>query len=72
MTTQELPKFCSIRQAAAAGILTEHHLRMLLAQGRLPGIYAGSRFRINMHLLVEQLDRESAEAAQKVPQLAVQ
>ena len=65
MTTQEIPKFCSIRQAAAAGILTEHHLRMLLAQGRLPGIYAGTRFRINMRLLAEQLDRESAEAAQK-------
>ena len=49
----------------AAGVLSEHHLRLLLAQGKLPGIYSGNRFKVNMRLLAEQLDKESAEAAQK-------
>ena len=45
---------------------------MLLAQGKLPGIYSGNRFKVNMRLLAEQLDKESAEAAQKAPQLSTQ
>ena len=65
MSSQTTADFCTIRAAAARGYLSEHHLRLLLAQGKLPGIYSGNRFKINMRLLAEQLDRESAEAAQK-------
>lgn len=72
MNTQTTTEFCTIRQAAAKGYLSEHHLRMLLAQGKLPGIYSGNRFKVNMRLLAEQLDKESAEAAQKAPQLSTQ
>ena len=72
MNTQTTTEFCTIRQAAARGYLSEHHLRLLLAQGKLPGIYSGNRFKVNMHLLAEQLDKESAEAAQKAPQLSTQ
>lgn len=56
-------KFLTIRQAAAIGILSEHHLRLLEKQGRLPGIRAGNRFLVNVPILVEQLDRESLAAA---------
>jgi len=72
MSSQTTADFCTIRAAAARGYLSEHHLRLLLAQGKLPGIYSGNRFKINMRLLAEQLDRESAEAAQKAPQLSTQ
>ena len=72
MNTRTTTEFCTIRQAAARGYLSEHHLRLLLAQGKLPGIYSGNRFKVNMRLLAELLDKESAEAAQKAPQLSTQ
>ena len=72
MDTQMKADFCTIRAAAARGYLSEHHLRLLLAQGKLPGIYSGNRFKVNMRLLAEQLDKESAAAAQKALQLAAQ
>lgn len=58
-------KFLTIRQTAATGILSEHHLRLLEKQGKLPGIRSGNRFLVNVPILVEQLDRESVEQAQK-------
>lgn len=57
----ENPKFLTIRQVAATGILTEHHLRLMEKQHKLPGIYSGNRFKVNYGLLVEQLNRESVE-----------
>lgn len=59
-----VPKFLTIRQTAATGILSEHHLRLLEKQGKLPGIYSGNRFKVNVDLLVDQLNRESAERVQ--------
>ena len=56
-------RFLTIRQAAATGILTEHHLRLLEKQGKLPGIRSGNRFLINVPILIEQLDRESLAQA---------
>ncbi len=53
--------FMTIRECAQTGILSEHHLRLLAKQNRLPGIYTGNRFKVNYPLLVEQLDRESRE-----------
>ena len=58
-------KFLTIRQTAATGILSEHHLRMMEKQGRLPGVRSGNRFLVNTALLIEQLDRESREQAQQ-------
>lgn len=58
-------KFLTIRQTAATGILSEHHLRLLEKQGRLPGVRSGNRFLVNTALLIEQLDRESMEQAQR-------
>ena len=57
------PTFLTIRKTAAAGILTEHHLRLLEKQGKLPGVRSGNRFLVNVPILVEQLDRESLAQA---------
>lgn len=65
MGTQMTADFCTIRAAAARGYLSEHHLRLLLAQGKLPGVYSGNRFKINMRLLDQQLDQLSAGAMRK-------
>lgn len=56
-------EFLTIRQTAARGVLTEHHLRLLHAQGRLPGIVTGNRFLVNLPLLNEQLEAESRRNA---------
>lgn len=61
--TRTAQKFQTIRQTAKTGILSEHSLRLMVAQGRCPGIYSGNRFLVNYDLLVEQLDRESRAAA---------
>ena len=58
---QEIPRFMTIRQVAATGILSEHHLRLMEKQGRLPGIYAGTRFKVNFQLLIEMLNRDRVE-----------
>lgn len=54
-----MPKFKTIRQVAATGLLSEHHLRNLVAQGRCPGIHSGNRFLVNIDALAELLDAES-------------
>lgn len=55
-------RFMTIREVAKTGILTEHHLRLLEKQNRLPGVRSGNRFKVNLPLLIEQLDAESREA----------
>lgn len=57
---RQLPIFGTIREVARMGIMTEHHLRQREAQGKLPGIYCGNVKRVNIRLLLEQLDTESA------------
>ncbi len=59
-----LPMFMTIRETAKTGIISEYHLRMMERQGKLPGVRVGNRFKVNVDLLVDQLNRESAERAQ--------
>lgn len=54
-------EFMTIRETAATGILSEHHLRLMQKQNRLPGIYTGNRFLVNYKMLVDRLNAESAE-----------
>lgn len=54
-----MPAMKTIRQTAALGILSEHLLRIMLKQGRLPGVYSGNRFLVNVDALVSQLNSES-------------
>ncbi|WP_419012735.1 hypothetical protein [Dysosmobacter sp.] len=60
-----MPIFKTIRQTAATGILTEHRLRLMVAQGIYPGIRTGNRFLVNVDALVELLDRQSREGVKK-------
>ena len=62
---KNIPTFLTIRQTAATGVLSEHHLRLMEKQGRLPGIRTGKTFRVNFEMLLAQLDRESAELVQQ-------
>lgn len=52
-------QFLTIRQTAALGVISQHHLRLMVAQGRCPGIRVGNRFMVNVPLLMEQLERDS-------------
>lgn len=54
-----MAEFKTIRQTAATGILSEHRLRIMVAEGRCPGIKTGNRFLINVSALAEMLDEES-------------
>lgn len=54
-----MPEFKTIRQTAATGILSEHRIRLMVAEGRCPGLKAGNRFLVNVGALAEMLDRES-------------
>lgn len=54
-----MPQFLTIREVARMGVLNENLLRSRLKQGKLPGIYAQSRFLVNLPALVEMLETES-------------
>ena len=61
------PQFPTIRQeAASGGTVTEYQLRLMLAQGQLPGFYVGKTFRINHAQLVERLNEMSTSKAKEV------
>lgn len=56
--------FKTIRQTAKQGVAPESLIRRLVAQGKCPGIYSGTRFLVNVEALTEQLDRQSREVVQ--------
>lgn len=51
----DYPRFMTIRQVAAQGVLTEHCLRLMAKRGELPCVYSGNRCLVNFDLLLEQL-----------------
>ena len=55
----ESAKFPSIRGAAKRGPLSEYCLRLMLKEGKLPGVYSGRKFLVNYDRLLEQLDHEA-------------
>lgn len=54
--------FKTIREVAETGLLAEFRLRMMLHQGKLPGITAGKKFLVNVDMLMDQLEKESKAA----------
>ncbi len=51
--------FKTIRQTAALGVLNEHRIRLMVAQGTCPGFKTGNRFLVNVDALIKQLEEES-------------
>lgn len=56
-----IPKFLTIREVAATGILPEYFLRRLAKEGKLPCIYSGRKCLINIDRLVDQLNGTSGK-----------
>lgn len=52
----KIPRFVTIRQAAATGILPEHTLRRFVKDGTIPSIKSGNRNLINLDRLIAQLE----------------
>ena len=52
-------RFMSIRQVAQTGLISEHCLRLMEKQGKLPGVYSGKKKLVNVQQLMAQLDSES-------------
>ena len=59
----EMPQFLTIRETAKTGILSEHSLRLMQKQGKIPHIMCGKKCLINYPLLLEQLTDESRRNA---------
>ena len=57
------PTMMTIREIAKTGLLSEHALRLLLKEGKLPAIYVGNKALINYDKLCEQLYNLDAENA---------
>lgn len=51
--------FKTVRQTAKHLGIFEHFIRALVAQGRCPGIYSGTRFLVHVDALREFLDEAS-------------
>ena len=59
---REDANYPTIRQAAKLGPLSEHSLRLLQKQGKLPGFFVGNHYRVNYTALMDQLRAESMKA----------
>ncbi len=55
--------YMTIREVARTGIATEYYLRLMVAQGKIPGVYSGKTFKVNYPMLVKLLEEESARNA---------
>lgn len=49
------PKMMTIREIAKTGLLSEHALRLLLKEGKLPAIYVGNKALVNYDKLRAEL-----------------
>lgn len=59
------PNMLTIREIAKKGLLSEHALRILLKEGKLPAIYVGCKALINYDKLCEQLENLNSSLTQK-------
>lgn len=56
--------FRTIRQIAQEGIISQHFLRQLVAEGKCPGIQVGNRFMVRREQLVEWLNTTSRQSVE--------
>lgn len=54
-------RFLTIRQTAKLGLLSEYQLRLWQKQGKLPGIYSGVKFMVNVPQLEQKLEELSTK-----------
>ena len=52
-------RFMTVRQVARTGLISEYRLRLLVAQGKVPGVYSGNRFLINYDQFIDMLNEQS-------------
>lgn len=55
ITMHDNPKMMTIREIAKTGLLSEHALRLLLKEGKLPAIYIGNKALVNYDKLRTEL-----------------
>ena len=58
-------KLMTIRAVAATGLISEHYLRIRQRQGKLPGIFVGNRFLVDVDALSAMLREESADSVRQ-------
>ena len=58
---QKLSMFPTIRETARLTGLSDYSLRKAVKEGTIPFIMCGNRVRINYAMLIEQINRQSAE-----------
>ncbi len=64
--------FKTINQTAALGILPEYRMRQMLKQGKLPGIYSGTRYLVNVDALKTMLEEQTAQSIKRTDSRAEQ
>ena len=57
MTQETKVTMMTVRELAKTGILTEHAIRLMLKQNKLPVLYIGKKALINYEKTVEMLQR---------------
>lgn len=55
------PRIMTIREIASTGLLSEHALRLMLKEGKLPAIYIWKKALINYDRLCEELQSLEAD-----------
>ena len=55
------PRMMTIREIASTGLLSEHALRLMLKERKLPAIYIGKKALINYNRLYEELQSLEAD-----------
>ena len=55
-----MPRFRTIRQVAASGLISEYFLRGMVARGECPGFRSGNRFLVNEAELIKILSKMSS------------
>ena len=56
-----LPRMRTIREVAKLGILSEHCLRKMQKQGKLPCMFVGVKCLVNLDMLIDQLNNLGGE-----------
>jgi len=55
--TENKPKMMTIRQFAKTGLLTEHAIRMLVKQRKIPAVFIGSKALLDYDAVTEAIQK---------------